>query len=91
MKDDCLEVKPTLFVSVPRIFNKIVEGVSAKFEAESGVKKCLIDMGLSSKLESMRVDGSYSSCFYDSLVFSKVQAGFGGNIRLMISGSAPLS
>jgi len=30
-------------------------------------------------------------CLYDKLVFSKVKDAFGGRIRLMVSGSAPLS
>jgi long-subunit acyl-CoA synthetase (AMP-forming) len=31
LKDDCQIAKPTVFVGVPRIFNKIVESVEAKF------------------------------------------------------------
>lgn len=38
----------------------------------------------------MHKDGSYESGFYDGVVFSKVREGFGGNIRLMITGSAPI-
>lgn len=50
LKDDCQIIKPTIFLSVPRIFNRIVEGVKAKFDAETGIKKMLIDMGVTSKL-----------------------------------------
>lgn len=46
LKDDCSIVKPTILVSVPRIFNRIVEGTKAKFAAETGIKKCLIDCGI---------------------------------------------
>lgn len=38
----------------------------------------------------MQKNGSYTSSFYDSLVFSKVRENFGGKIRIMISGSAPI-
>ena len=38
----------------------------------------------------MHSDGSYQNGFYDKLVFSKVREGFGGRIRLMITGSAPI-
>jgi len=31
LKDDCAVVKPTFFVSVPRLYNKIVENTKAKF------------------------------------------------------------
>ena len=41
-------------------------------------------------MDSLRSSGDYTSGFYDSLVFSKVKDKFGGRIRLMITGSAPI-
>ena len=32
IKDDAALVKPTIFIGVPRLFNRIVDGVKAKFE-----------------------------------------------------------
>lgn len=31
LKEDCQLVKPTIFIGVPRIFNKIVEKIQAQF------------------------------------------------------------
>lgn len=39
----------------------------------------------------MNKDGSYSNGIYDTIVFSKVKENFGGRIRQMISGSAPIT
>lgn len=50
LKDDCQVVKPTILLSVPRIYNRIVEGVKGKFAAETGFKKWLIDCGVENKL-----------------------------------------
>lgn len=36
-------------------------------------------------------NGSYSHSFYDNVVFSKVRESFGGKIRVLATGSAPLS
>ena len=83
-------MRPTIFVAVPRLFNKIAEAVRGKFGQVTGIKKCLVDGGLSSKLNSMRSDGSYKHGFYDGIVFSQVRNGFGGRVRIMFSGSAPL-
>ena len=83
-------MKPTIFAGVPRIYNRIVEGVKAKFEETTGIKKCLIDSGVNSKLNAMHKDGSYEGGIYDSLVFSKVRESFGGRIRRLASGSAPI-
>lgn len=91
LKDDCLIIKPTLFISVPRIYNRIVQAVKDKFEKETGIKKYLIDWGVSTKLKSAQQEGTYTNVFYDNLIFKKVREGFGGRIRLMASGSAPLS
>lgn len=90
MKGDAAFIKPTIFVAVPRIYNRIVDAVKAKFETKTGVAKCLINGGMESKLSSLRSNGSCTHGFYDKLVFSQVQEGFGGRIRLMITGSAPI-
>ena len=47
-------------------------------------------MALGSKMKSVHTDGSYKSGFYDSVVFSKIREKFGGNVRLMITGGAPI-
>jgi long-chain acyl-CoA synthetase len=48
-------------------------------------------MSVDSKLTNAKENGNYSHLVYDSLVFSKVREGFGGNIRILGTGSAPLS
>jgi len=45
---------------------------------------------MKSKMEQLRDDGTYKSSLYDSVVFSKVREKFGGRVRLMITGSAPI-
>lgn len=49
-KDDLAFVKPTIFVAVPRLYNRIVEGVEKQFNEATGIKGCLIKSGLNSKL-----------------------------------------
>jgi long-chain acyl-CoA synthetase len=78
-------------MSVPRIYSRIVEGVKQKFSAESGIKRCIIDSAIDSKLKSAHSDGEYTSGFYDSVVFDKVRESLGGNVRIMASGGAPLT
>jgi long-chain acyl-CoA synthetase len=47
-------------------------------------------MGMESKKETMEKNGDYKGGFYDKVVFSKTQAAFGGKVRLMVTGSAPI-
>lgn len=45
-------MKPTIFVSVPRIYNRIVEAVKNKFAHEVGIKKWLVDKAIAAKLKT---------------------------------------
>ncbi len=93
------EVRPTLLFSVPRIFNRIYDGVHKKMEAEGGVKKALFDAALenSEKLRAEQERGSVSFMtnikdkMFDKVVFSKIRERFGGRLRYAFSGGAALS
>jgi len=91
LKDDCKLVRPTLFVGVPRIFNRIVEKVKDQFGEATGIKKCIVDSAVNSKTQAIEKDGDLTAGLYDAVVFNKVKGAFGGRIKKMISGSAPLS
>ena len=88
MKDDCSVIKPTILLSVPRLYNKIVDAVRTKFAHEKGVKKWLVDKAINTKLDNLEQKGEYKSGFYDAVVFSKVREGFGGKVRVMGSGNS---
>jgi long-chain acyl-CoA synthetase len=89
--DDCQELRPTVFVSVPRLYNRIYDKVMAGAEAAGGLKKKLFDMALNSKLERVRQDGCVTHALWDRIVFSKPKAILGGNVRIMLTGAAPIS
>ena len=50
----------------------------------------MIEQGLASKEYYLKDQASYTHAFYDKMVFSKLQAILGGNVKLMITGSAPI-
>ncbi|MGO9126592.1 MAG: AMP-dependent synthetase/ligase [Terriglobales bacterium] len=89
-----LEVRPTVFVGVPRMYEKIHAQVEQKTK---GFPKRLIyswalAVGKSKRAETLagRTAGSFSWKLADYLVYSKVRAGMGGRAQLFISGGAPL-
>ena len=87
--DDCGLLKPFTFPSVPRLYNRIYAKIKGKFEAETGCKKWLIDRALAVKYADLEKSGSLHSGCYDALVFNKVSSLLGGNIKFLITGSAP--
>ena len=93
-------VRPTVFPSVPRVYEKIHAAVVAKFDAETGVKRRLIDwaLGVGRRVSALRRAGepvprglALQHTLADRLVYSKVKERLGGRLRLAISGGAPLS
>jgi long-chain acyl-CoA synthetase len=97
--DNLGEVKPTLLFSVPRIFNRIYDGLQKRMAAEKPVKRMLFNRGMEvAKQRRELADKGQSSAlvdvqhaFFDKLVFSKVRARFGGNLKYAFSGGAAIS
>jgi long-chain acyl-CoA synthetase len=92
--------KPTFMGAVPRIFekvyNKIVSGAREKGGISLKIFTWAVGVGKEvSKLRQERKEPSGSLALRyaiaDRLVFRKIRAIFGGNIRFFISGAAPLS
>jgi long-chain acyl-CoA synthetase len=76
---------------VPRLYNKIYAKVTSGFAALTGCKKWLADRGVASKNYYLNKDASYNHGCYDSLIFGKVAKLMGGDVRCMITASAPIS
>ena len=90
LKEDLAVVKPTIFVSVPRLFSRFHEVLRGKFQELTGATKAMLDYALETKLNNLEATGQYTHFLYDKIFFAKTKAALGGRVRLMISGSAPL-
>lgn len=91
ISEDVPLVKPSFLPMVPRILTRLYTSIKAKFAATTGCKKVLIDMALNAKLRNLRETGAVTHPCYDALVFNKVKAILGGNVKLMCSASAPIA
>ena len=97
--DNFVEVRPTVLTAVPRIFNRIYDGLQKKVAEDGGLKKILFDAGMEVAAEKKKLEKkgrgslavSLKHAFYDRLVFSKVRARFGGRLRYAVSGGAALA
>ena len=91
LKNDLELVKPSIFVSVPRLYNRFYDAIKEKFEKTEGWSKTVLDKALSSKMETVHTTGGYTHRLYDKVVFNNTKQLFGGQCRLLASGSAPLN
>jgi len=91
--DDIAALKPSIFIGVPRVFDRIYARIMGQVNSASVVKRSLFNLGLWTKLYFMRQGWKHgqASPFFDMLVFSKVAARLGGKVKIVISGGAPLS
>jgi long-chain acyl-CoA synthetase len=92
-------VRPTVFPSVPRIYEKVYSAITAAFDEARGPKRRLIDWALrvgrnvSRRRQEQQTLGPWLALQHrvaDKLVYSKVKARLGGRLRTGISGGAPL-
>lgn len=95
ISDNVKEVKPNVMTVVPRLLEKVYDAIIAKGTLLTGVKKKLffwaVDLGL--KYEPYGKNGWWYEqqlALARKLIFSKWQEGLGGNLTVMVSGSAAL-
>jgi long-chain acyl-CoA synthetase len=90
------EVKPTVLIAVPRIFNRIYDGVNQQMRDKPKPIQALFRAGIRaatrrSRGNQLSFTESLTLKLADKLIFGKVRQRFGGRLRLVVSGSAALS
>lgn len=95
LTENAQDIKPDIMTAVPRLYEKIYDKIILKGEDLSGLKKTLffwaVNLGLTYK------PYGENGWWYEKqlglarkIIFSKWQAALGGNLKLMVSGSAAL-
>ncbi|MCB9758298.1 MAG: long-chain fatty acid--CoA ligase [Alphaproteobacteria bacterium] len=94
------EVRPTFMAAVPRVFEKVYNGVVTRAK-EAGARRYRIfrwAVEVGRQVSALRQRGQeprgllrLKHAVADRLVFTKIKQGFGGRLRIFVSGGAPLS
>jgi long-chain acyl-CoA synthetase len=95
-----VEVHPTVLAAVPRFFEKIYARLMEQGSKATGIKRKIFNFSMKTAREAApwRCGEKSASLLLklkwalaDRLVYSKIRAGTGGQLRLVLSGGAPLS
>ena len=98
--DALQQVRPTGMPSVPRVYEKVHAAIAAKMSAATGLERKIGDWALSVGYRASRLRQEGRSLppwlalqrgLADRLVYSKVKARLGGNLRAGVSGAAPIA
>ncbi|XP_076877852.1 long-chain-fatty-acid--CoA ligase 4 [Brachyhypopomus gauderio] len=87
-KGDCSVLKPSLMAAVPEIMDRINKNVMSKVQEMNCVQRTLFKLAYNYKLNQIKKGYDAPLC---NVLFKKVKALLGGNIRMMLCGGAPLS
>ncbi len=99
VREHVKEVKPTAFATVPRVLERVFEGILKAGTELSVVQKPIFDwaIALARRYEPEKAATKHGKALYSMerrtahrLVFDKWRAALGGNLRLVVSGGAAL-
>jgi long-chain acyl-CoA synthetase len=97
--ENMIEIRPTVMVSVPRLFEKIYHRIFENAHQMPAIKRTIFHWGVDvgkKYIAATYIDKQPSAwlnfkyALADKLIFSKIRARFGGNMKLFCSGGAPL-
>jgi long-chain acyl-CoA synthetase len=94
--DNLAETRPTVIMSVPRIFNRIYDRVQKQIREKPKPVQLLVRAGLAAaakKRDGVRLTVPETVAYEaaDRLVFEKVRGRFGGRLKYAVSGGAAIS
>jgi long-chain acyl-CoA synthetase len=88
-KGDASILRPTCITAVPLILDRICKGITDKINRGSPMQKSIFKYCYDYKCKWYR--RGYKTPVLDKIIFKKITKLMGGNLRLVLSGGAPLS
>ncbi|BFZ55509.1 medium-chain fatty acid-CoA ligase faa2 [Savitreella phatthalungensis] len=89
--EDMQLLKPTLFPSVPRILSRFAAAIRAQTIHATGVAGAISRTAYAAKKAKIDAGGDNTHIVWDRVWCAKIQRIFGGRLRTIVSGSAPIS
>jgi long-chain acyl-CoA synthetase len=86
---DIQSLQPTLIIVVPRLVNRICEGMKAKIAEKPAIVRAILRWAMNQKVAALRQNGPHS-IILDALLFTAFREALGGCVRLLINSGAPI-
>lgn len=93
LMDDVAALKPTLFIAVPRILERVEDSVRSKLKKAGRLAQLVFNTAYAGKLFLLKqgLPFGFAGALVDKTVFAKVKQALGGRVRFIVSGGAPLA
>ncbi|EAR92332.1 AMP-binding enzyme family protein (macronuclear) [Tetrahymena thermophila SB210] len=93
LREDFAAAQPTVAIFVPRLLNKFYEEINAFISRMPQAQQNIIQKAIQEKMQNLQKKETYTfhHPIYDEQIFSKFKNMFGGKLRSMNSGAAPIS
>ncbi|SHK55473.1 AMP-dependent synthetase/ligase [Alicyclobacillus tolerans] len=85
IRDNLLEIRPSILVTVPRLLEKVYAGILENLEHAPKAVRPLLEKGMGERPSPL------AHKVVDKLVYSKIRSALGGQMRLVVSGGAGLA
>lgn len=90
--DDFKELKPSVFASVPRVLERLIDKVKEAINEQSWLVRTMFRIAFSQKKKTIMKSNTNKCPFWDNHVFKSVLEKIGlQNVRAMVTGSAPIT
>ncbi|OGF49124.1 MAG: hypothetical protein A2231_12470 [Candidatus Firestonebacteria bacterium RIFOXYA2_FULL_40_8] len=97
--EDLISENPSVMASVPRIWERVYNGVMKKVKEQSGIKRSIFNLMLKTSIDShkkkypahpARIFGKLTTKMLDKMVFAELRSKLGKKFRLGVSGGSKL-
>jgi long-chain acyl-CoA synthetase len=88
---DMKTFKPTVMVGVAAVWEAVKKGILSQIEKQPSTTQKIFWAAYNAKATSKKYHIPFIPSLVDSLIFKKIKAATGGNLRLMLNGGSPLS
>uniref|UniRef100_A0A8C9W5U6 Arachidonate--CoA ligase n=1 Tax=Scleropages formosus TaxID=113540 RepID=A0A8C9W5U6_SCLFO len=89
LMDDIKTLRPTFFPVVPRLLNRIYDKIMGS--VTSPLRRAVLHYAVRRKQAELSSGVVRNNSLWDRLLFNKIQASLGGNLRFILTASAPIS